>query len=708
MSLRGPFAVGDLDHALICFDETSTEIYRWLCRIGGRRDAPALLSSIYTNALAAQRQGPAVIDEAWLMAEGVHLVSANGLVSERTSELSAAHRALLDLALIRELPLDVVARIASVPSAEVGNALVDAQRLFVEGFTGVALDDFLRADETWFDDDTRRTCRDQIADPQRPQRPHQRSAPAPVGKTARPGRSVDGHRNSRLTMFVSIGVVAVLLVAGAVWVRPHNSGSEANSAPTLAAASGATSISSATTARGPTLTGLHTVLIQPPGYVLVQPPSALNHSGASEESAGAPTAGWLEIWAGPGASRTAGRWFSVLSSQCGRIAPSIEPGVTRVEIDGLRGVAAQSADGVRSIRLQRGTGPSSTQSMEVMGFGFDERELAAVVGSVVLGGDVKDPSELPQASCSSRDQPDATTRPTPIQFRAGFETLRAGMTRAVSVGVSASQLFDAVFTGTSRSSFYFDDQFGSSLILATRSADPFRAEAMQFLLSPSRQIPNIGTRTYEDGQIVVTRGEVADEHDPRVTNVLDWRVGGDELTLTSNLPFDQIMGLVSSTRLATADEWQAMANPEYFPVTVPSDGSPTTTMPPHPTVHNVGSSTTSSGVIWQLLVSSEPDMLRLVSRQNSIGEIPFALDASHPVFDFADLTETVLVIALPDAEGGTAAIVHVGGVDLPPVPLVTAGTNAVFGVVAFDQLPPYTVTLVNAAGTALRTLAAHA
>ena len=37
-------------------------------------------------------------------------------------------------------------------------------------------------------------------------------------------------------------------------------------------------------------------------------------------------------------------------------------------------------------------------------------------------------------------------------------------------------------------------------------------------------------------------------------------------------------------------------------------------------------------------------------------------------------------------------IVHVGGVDLPAVPLVAAGNSAVFGVVAFDQLPPYRVT----------------
>jgi hypothetical protein len=707
MSLWGPFAVGDLDQALICFDETSTEIYRWLCRIGGSRDAPTLLSSIYTNALESQSRGAAVIDEAWLMAEGVRLVSANGPESGPAAvsigELSPVHRALLDLSLIDDVPIDVVARIASIPSAEVGDALVDAQRLFARGFAGVPLDDFLRADEKWLDDDMRRMCRDRVANPQRPQR-----QAASAGKAVRPARLGDGRRNSRLTMFVSIAVVGVLLGIGALWVRPHNSASEANSAATLVAASGATSISSATTARGPTLAGLHTVLIQPPGYVLVRPPSALRHSGASEQSVGAPAAGWLDIWADPGASRTSGRWFSVLSSRCGQIAPAIEARVNRVEIDGLGGDAAQSADGVRTIRVQRGAAPSSTQSLEVMGFGFDESALVALAGSVVFGSDVKDPNELPQASCSSTDQSDRTTQPTPIQFRAGFETLRAGMSRSVSVAVSATRLFDAVFTGTARRSFYFDDQFSSSLTMATRSADPFRAEAMRFLLSPSSQIPNIGTRSYRDGQITVTRGELSDGPDLRITNVLDWQVGDDELTLASNLPFDQIRGLVASARLATADEWQAMANPEYFPVTVPSGGSPTTTVPPHSTVHNVGSSTTSNGVTWQLLVSSGPDMLRLVSRENSIGEIPFSIDASHPVLDFGDPTQTVLVIALADSEGGTAVIVHVGGVDLPAVPLVAAGNSAVFGVVAFDQLPPYTVTLVDVAGTAIKTLSTHA
>lgn len=203
MSLWGQFAVGDLDQAL---------------------------------------------NEAWLMAEGMRLVSANGPESGPAAvsigELSPVHRALLDLSLIDDVPIDVVARIASIPSAEVGDALVDAQRLFARGFAGVPLDDFLRADEKWLDDDMRRMCRDRVANPQRPQR-----QAASAGKAVRPARLGDGRRNSRLTMFVSIAVVGVLLGIGALWVRPHNSASEANLAATLVAASGATSISSATTAR---------------------------------------------------------------------------------------------------------------------------------------------------------------------------------------------------------------------------------------------------------------------------------------------------------------------------------------------------------------------------------------------------------------------------------------------------------------------------
>ena len=101
MSLWGQFAVGDLDQAL---------------------------------------------NEAWLMAEGMRLVSANGPESGPAAvsigELSPVHRALLDLSLIDDVPIDVVARIASIPSAEVGDALVDAQRLFARGFAGVPLDDF--------------------------------------------------------------------------------------------------------------------------------------------------------------------------------------------------------------------------------------------------------------------------------------------------------------------------------------------------------------------------------------------------------------------------------------------------------------------------------------------------------------------------------------------------------------------------------------
>ena len=142
MSLRGPFAVGDLNQALICFDETSTEIHRWLCRIGSSRDAPTLLSSTYTNALASQARDSSVIDEVWLMAEGVRLAAAKELLSESIGAVSPVHRALLDLALIRELPLETVARIAAIPSAEVGDALLGAQRLFEERCAGVALDDF--------------------------------------------------------------------------------------------------------------------------------------------------------------------------------------------------------------------------------------------------------------------------------------------------------------------------------------------------------------------------------------------------------------------------------------------------------------------------------------------------------------------------------------------------------------------------------------
>ncbi len=173
-----------------------------------------------------------------------------------------------------------------------------------------------------------------------------------------------------LTVAAVLGVLA-LLVGGVVAASPWSGDATAptTTPPTTVADSGTTQ---------PTI-GLPGA----PGLVIDPPPSDFElRSAISDVGIVGDDAGWGEVWAEPGATRTSGRWFSLT------LLPFRSPDQIgdRVDVDGRDGWWTEGIDGVATLQFDAGQTDAARLVM-LTAHGFDRAGLIALGASVAIVDD---------------------------------------------------------------------------------------------------------------------------------------------------------------------------------------------------------------------------------------------------------------------------------------------------------------------------------
>jgi hypothetical protein len=516
-----PATLRDDSDVLTCFDGTVTDVFRWCCRIAGSAAGESATAAVYAGLVAEiRRDGLIHVDAARLLADGL---AATG--SAEVGGLSPLDRALLELTVVDRAPEALVAEVTGLVIAQVAAASAAAVRRLDAGAPGSSADEVLRRDERWLDDATRASCRAAIVGATATRT----DDGSPRGGLARPRR----RRRTRRTAFVTVVAVLAVVAAGVV------------------AVAGATALFGDAQGGGgsaerpvPVTAGPAPVLLQPPGFVLGGPGRGFTVSGVVERIAPDLPRGWLQLWASPGASRTGGRWFSVLTARCAAFAAVADTSSTTVSVDGRPALLTTSADGVLTVSRQRGSDPATASTLEVTGHGFADGDLIRIAESVVAAFDVKDPTETPDDDCS-------TGRPAgPASFTTAFADLHPGMSEIAAGPVFANTLTTVREHATERSIVY-DVGGSATLTITTRGHDAVLGAAFELLTDVQRGSPDravIGSR-------VVAIGQHSDADDAPVVTVLEWTDGDSDVTMTSELPLDDMLELVHDVRPAAIEEW---------------------------------------------------------------------------------------------------------------------------------------------------------
>lgn len=443
-----------------------------------------------------------------------------------------------------------------------------------------------------------------------------------------------------------------------------------------------------------------------PGYVLARLPDGYQPSGVSEGGWAELTAieprGWFDLWATPGSSRMDGRWVAISKSTCsgGQGDQLLESTSQRLLVNDEFATIRTDPDGLLTITIVSSDLQSST--IALVGFGFTPVEIQAVAEAVVLDD-------------SARCAPDDGIVET-IEYAIEPDQLYPELHLLRSTPSGYGTPFDGFDETPTRVAYYHaaDPQRLDSLLWVTaRPQSTARDILLPYLTSPSPDPAASADRrepVLVNGHSVVVSAEIrsGNEGSPdEVYHSIEWTESRTTITLSGPLPLEQLLDFVADVREASPEEWLQQATPPAIEESF--ELPPTTTTDPsqRPTFFNVGSSTTASGTTWQLLLSATPDRMRLVAPGGggSAAEENLVIDPAHAVREYNSAVSTVLTIVLRDAPDGSAVRVTVGSTVLAAVPLVAVEDSDVSGaIVAFGDLPPYTVELLDPTGAVVRPL----
>ena len=521
--------IDDAAAVLACFEDSATEVFRWLCRIGGREAAPDAMVSVYVGLAAAADEVD--VDRIRLFCDGLRSVRTGPAVDG----LAPGIRAVVDLALVEGLPDTTVGAVTGRGTDEIAAARDDAARELDRLFPGTDPDVVLRAEESWLDDALRDRCRAAITSGAAGRRVGGRPVPADQ-------RRLPSTVSRRPTLRTAAAIVLALgAVGAAAWAIADDDTAGPDAASTETAAS-------TTNTPGQTTTTVPATLVQRPGFVLDPLPAGFSTAVISESVPAGPPTGWLEVWTSPGATRTGGRWFTIVSAQCTPFGDTIAAVSVASDADGpFTSVSAStSADGVSTITRQEGSNPATARTLEITGFGLTLDQLAAIASTVVTDDGVKDPSETPVDDCTEPSEPVAPG------FTAGFADLHPGISKIAAGAVHANTLEQGEAVGADRSVVYVSGDGTSSITITTRAHDEVRSAVFELLTdvlpgSPDRAV--IGDRVVSIGQTATIRSAAR--------STLTWREGPDDVTVSGQLPLDEMLLMVHDVRLATSEEWIA-------------------------------------------------------------------------------------------------------------------------------------------------------
>ncbi|MEO6122388.1 MAG: hypothetical protein ABIR32_01665 [Ilumatobacteraceae bacterium] len=659
------FPVASVDDVLRCFDATAAETFAWVCRLvdGDIDQAAAVLANVY---VAARRAGgraddPAVsVDVEWLRRAG------------------------------RDLATEAL-----------GAAVVDDR---------VARPDESREVERWLDDETRRRARSAITTdvsipiPATGSQPAGRGEPAAAVQWQVSTVSTDSSTQPRRRGLAIALIVAAALITAVVWITGGNSDRDGDRATPSPASTDSTNSSpdapTTTTPRRPPLvaetapptTTIPTEMLNP-GYVLDTVPDGVQISNAYQTAAatddadqqmlGSQLQARLELWAEPDATRTSGRWFAASLTQCyGRFTPPLVSDAALIAVGDRIGIARVATDGVIDVEVSP-TG--SAYDLTVRGFGFSAPDLALIADSVVASAG---PHNCDPESATPLDQ---------LRFSTASSDLRSGL--VLSTANDAGWWLAPLSWSVDESSIAYASADTAEVIeVSTMPDSPDASSIFEFMLThradvditPAGRAVEIG----ETNSIDATATEGTQSY-------VRWNEGDEVIILSGTAPVDHLLTLVPIVRLATTTEWRIALDTSFA-----GDQSGTISTPdPSPQYSLVGAALDSAGQTWTLLLSSEPDWLRLSLAGGVSVEQPFGYDPERPATTFTTADAQLFVVALRDPGPATTVRISAAGVEIATIPLKPVRDSGIVAALALvPALPPYSIELLDAAGVVVRTL----
>ena len=741
----GSFEVRDHDGALQCFDATAAALYPWICRlIGGETAAGALLASVYLRLdeqVAAA--GRVSVDTVRLEATAFALAAA---VDDDTSisASSGVRSAVVDRALVvlaieqRRDPVEIAA-ILGISVSDLDARLEDVRSRF-GGASG-------RSSPTsgggWLDDVTRSTAREAIergrfsAPPMgshgAAQLPRPRHGvthdPPQVGDHGGPPRRRAPTRTRRAKVTALVAVTA-LLALGIWWSSSSDTGSSSSPDGTplqLGASDTRGSISDSTepprTVRSSSTdtvneTGAVTGTTEPstsvpyagaplhlsPGFLLGQTPESMQPNGLYESPADQNVQDmenadqWFQLWAEPEASRVSGRWLVISTVASSQNVGSLRAGWTRLAGDSFTGLSQVHADGVLDLdlRIRR---PGDDIGVSISSFGIPQTELERVAASLVH-------FDSPTSTSNPRILP-ALLEPSPAvsDVMQGMELIGSGATWCCGITGPPTVPVD------SRTVTYAsidDPQHGPWLSIQTSdglTASPFDRFLIERSTDPVAPQNATSTVVVGDRVVHVAAASWFDGAGTTTSNTAWWVEDGRTISLSGTVDLGELLALVPTAHRATGGEWLQLNEQIALQPSVRYDDPLA-----GPTVR-IGSVKMDDGSTWSLTLgagagSGELVMTGGASGEQSFGGLVSLNDGQAGVVEYDSVDATAVIVVLHDPVPEQAQVrVTVAGRPPSLVPLVHVdGTDVWAAFDAFVELPPYTVELVDAAGTSLQTL----
>lgn len=528
----------------------------------------------------------------------------------------------------------------------------------------------------------------------------------------RPART----RGGRVIVIASLLAIGAIAIAAIGWLSPDSD--RASAPPTTVRASVAPSSAPGTTAVPPTTsepattvqteatTGTVTVTTdagmpgdgRPTGYIAAQLPTGFVPSGAfvSQGDIDQNSGSWLQIWAGPDASRSGGRWLAVSTSAFEWVAfDAGAPDVERVLIGDRYALQRTGSDGVRAVSFRIGD-----RSANIASFGFTDADVDEIVRGVRIDG--------------RSAQPDFGES----------EHLLDGLDLIVSRSEAVS--LDGPLLNWERQASYSSSDGNSGLSVTAGPQLPNDLVANRLLSAqPDESTPVTDTSgsglDVADGAMVVGssgaepyRSQFVMWHDGPSTIMLS---GSGEITLT------ELLATAASVRASSADEWQTLM--QQHPNV---SGSYSEGFSPPGSYTTVGQVTSASQTVWTLglgvraaLMPPAPGTVwvqvesKRSSDDDSFGStssnlftFQAATDRPESVTTYRFIDATVLVAAVNTANGASSAValrMRLPGLEPIEVPLVPVMNSTISGAAyAFSQVGEYSAELVDANGDVITPL----
>jgi hypothetical protein len=473
-----------------------------------------------------------------------------------------------------------------------------------------------------------------------------------------------------------VALVAVGVVAAAPW---DGSGGQAAPTSTVAPTTTATPV---TTTPAPTTTvdddsvgGVGAGSL--PGYLFDPLPEGYAITSAWDSTGtGTSPQGWAEVWASPGATRSTGRWFSLLLSP--GWFPDYFGEATRLDLGGRTGYLREQADGVLAL-----TTPieyvRSNHSLTVTASGFTLDELAYLASSVVVA-DVRLSGVL--------------------QPGFGDAAVVDGLEQLAAQPSDQDLLERYVSSWTGKHASYTDGARESYVEVMVTESDDSNQNLARIALGPP---PLAGPLVIGDipGASDLTLGTInAWGDDP--LSVARWHDGQRLITVVSTEPVDRLAELLPRLRATTDREWDAAVRRAESVVVTPDDIG----MPTGPPI-DIGSGVLPNGDAWNATFQ-RPEWINFQTPDFPIGTPLRSVDRVmiNTLPDY-----TLLIVSIDAASPASSARVSIGGMVVAEAP-VTALTAldptieyaAKVGVLAFDQPGLFTVEFVDATGAVVDTV----